>query len=385
MNRNGNKSAGGGRSSLFSRFAASSALLAAAVIVLAVIFFQALHGDFFKASFEEPLADWSSMIAARIAEDPDIADRVARVHELGLILVRDGESVAFAPSGESVDPDTLWDNVSGHRVIEVEGHGGWRIYFFLDQDRFARTHYTLLGGLIAFLLLAIAVFYFLQLNMLRPLRCLRDGVDAVSRGDFSTRVPVARMDEIGQVARAFNEMTRRVEQMINDHDRLMADVSHELRSPMARIKVALELLPDSDKRDEISRDVREMEALTAVLLERERVRGRADRLETKSVDLVTIVREAVKGYEGRAPGIVERQFPDRVVLEADAALIRVLVQNLLDNALKFSGPDSRAVEVGLAAGENHAVLVVDDDGPGIPAAEVERVLEPFVKLDMAWG
>ena len=114
------------------------------------------------------------------------------------------------------------------------------------------AEYPTLWWFIIGLLILLGAVYFVQLSQLKPLRWLKEGVERVSEGDLSTRVPVVRMDEIGQVGRAFNQMTGRVEQMLNDHDRLMADVSHELRSPLARMKLALELMPEGSKREQIA-------------------------------------------------------------------------------------------------------------------------------------
>jgi len=375
----------GGRSSLISRFAASTALLAGTIVVLAAVFFHYYRGDFFMDSFNAPLDDWAAGMATRIATEPDLAEAVARNHHVGVIVSHGEDTIAFAPGGEAIDPELLMDHGAGFRQISAPGRHGENFTFYLDRKQFAQTPYKMLAGLIALLLITVGFVYYVQLSQLKPLRWLRDGVDAVSKGDFSTRVPVVRMDEIGQVGRAFNNMTQRVDQMINDHDRLMADVSHELRSPMARIKVALELMPESKMRDEITRDVREMEALTTVLLERERVRNRTEKLSAESVDLVRLLREVVDGFTGRAPGVVCQALPNHLTVNADAALIRVLVQNLVDNALKFSLPDSKAVEVSLRHDEDQILLSVEDNGPGIPAEEAERVLEPFVKLDPARG
>ena len=128
-----------------------------------------------------------------------------------------------------------------------------------------------------------------------------------------------------------------------------------------------------------------IEALTTVLLERERVRNRAEHLETEPNDLVPIIQQVVEGFGGREPGIVCRDFPGEVMANVDPALIKVLVQNLADNALKFSGTDSDKVQIGLGIDSGEVILTVDDDGPGIPPEETERVLEPFVKLDPARG
>lgn len=194
---------------------------------------------------------------------------------------------------------------------------------------------------------------------------------------------MVRQDEIGRVAQAFNQMTRRIEEMISDRERLLADVSHELRSPMARIKVALELLPEGAKRDGIARDVREMEALTAVLLERERMRTRSGPLDV--VDLAAVARQVIEGFEGRPPGVELADPTTSTEFRADAAAMGVLIQNLVDNAVKFSLPDSEPVEVSLRSSSDGIELVVSDDGRGIPETETERVFKPFVKLDPARG
>jgi signal transduction histidine kinase len=199
-------------------------------------------------------------------------------------------------------------------------------------------------------------------------------------------VPVVRNDEIGEVARAFNQMTGRVQQMIDDRERLLADVSHELRSPLARIKVALELLPEGDKRGSISQDIREMESLTTVLLEREKVRtqvGSSDGKET--INLVTLAGEVIDGFRNSTPAVELNVPPQNVEINGEAALIKVLIHNLVDNAVKFSLPDSGPVELSLSQTLDRTQIIVEDDGPGIPADKVAEIFEPFVKLNPARG
>lgn len=261
------------------------------------------------------------------------------------------------------------------------------IELFQQGDRASReaAHWRLLAGYLVFIVGGIAALHWLMRVQLRPLQWLRAGVDAVARGDFKTRVPVAHRDEIGQVAEAFNAMTRQVEEMIADRERLLGDVSHELRSPLARIKVALALLPEGEHREAIENDVRGMETLIAVLLERERVRARAEQMTAGHVDLAALIGEVVKTFAGREPGV---EFPAAVgdfTVAGDEDLLRLLVSNLLENAVKFSRADSRPVEVRLRRSGEDVVLQVSDDGPGIPEGERERIFEPFVKLDPARG
>lgn len=374
-----------GPSSLISRFAASTAIFAAAIVMLAYFSFHAIRGDIFRDSFETPLDEWSSYLAGRIGEDPEIAQGAARNHQMGVLLKTREGVFAFGTDGQPVTPEYLAENHPNVRTIIVEGHGGARYSFYLSDSQTTGTNRSVLWVLIGGLLFLVGVVYVVQLSQLRPLRWLKESVEKVSAGDLSTRVPVVRMDEVGQVARAFNHMTERVEQMLNDHDRLMADVSHELRSPLARIKLALEMMPEGDKRDQIATDIREMEALTSALLERERIKNRTGRPDHTAFDLVSMARTIIDGFADRVPDVVLVESPEVLTVQADEALLKVLLQNLVDNAVKFSLDDSGPVEVRLTRGEDFVTLSIDDDGRGIPEDMAERVLEPFVKLDPSRG
>lgn len=372
-------------SSLISRFAASTAVFAAAIVVLAYFSFHAIRGDIFQDSFESPLNEWSSYVAGRIGEDPEIAQTAAINHQMGVLLTTSEGVFAFGADGQPVTPEFLAENHPDVRTIIVGGHGGTRYSFYLRDSVATGTNLSVLWVLIGGLLFLVGVVYVVQLTQLRPLRWLKEGVEKVSAGDLSTRVPVVRMDEVGQVGRAFNHMTERVEQMLNDHDRLMADVSHELRSPLARIKVALELLPAGDKREQIATDVREMEALTSALLERERIKNRTSRPDHAEFDLAAMAEGLIDGFAGEAPDVLLLESPEVMNIKGDEALLRVMLQNLVDNAVKFSMDDSGPVGIRLLRNAESATVRIEDDGRGIPEDMTERVLEPFVKLDPSRG
>jgi signal transduction histidine kinase len=385
-------------SSIIMRFATSTGLLAVAVVVLAIIFFHTLRGDIFQGAFQAPLKEWSATIAGHIGRDISKAQSVAKTHEIGVIVWSESGNYAFDRNGDPVEPDDLLADSSRFRHIEAHiqhatEHGGdnrqMRYSFLLDKDQFDDDRSPLLIGLIFLMLFTIGLAYAMQASLLRPLKWLHHGVKSVSDGDFSSRVPVVRNDEIGKVARAFNQMTTRVQQMMDDRERLLADVSHELRSPLARIKVALELLPDGDKREAITQDIREMESLTTALLEREEMRNKlqaeGDRPGDEPINLVAIAGEVIDEFSGQAPGVTLNVPPQSLELKADEALVKILIHNLVENAVKYSLPDSEPVQVTLSREEDGVCLVVEDDGPGIPGDQAEKVFEPFVKLDPARG
>ena len=379
-----------GGSSLLMRLATSTALLAVAVVMIAIIFFHAIRGDIFQAAFQSPLKEWSATVAGHIGSDPTRAQGVARTHKVGIIITTADGRFAFGPDGEPADADELLEDTSRFRRIDVHIQHGTQAQqlqysFMLDKDQFDNDRNPLLIGLVVLLLITIGLAYAIQLHLLRPLKWLRSGVEAVSGGDFSTRVPVVRNDEIGKVARSFNQMTGRVQQMMDDRERLLADVSHELRSPLARIKVALELLPEGDKRDSIAQDIREMESLTTTLLEREQIRNQVSQTTSERLNLVTITAEVIDGFNSTPPGVQLNVPPQSLNINGDEALVKILIQNLVDNAIKFSLADSKPVEVSLLETDEGVQIIIDDDGQGIPTGLAEKIFEPFVKLNPARG
>jgi signal transduction histidine kinase len=371
---------------LLSRVRLAGVGLVVGVGLVGAMSYGLLHAMYMRTTIQRTLGPYSDTLAEHVFEhpDPELWRRVARTHRVMLrVEPKGGPAVVFDAEGRLLERFVPPGHLGMLRAVRT-GPDGTRVTLYWTLWSFRATHFPLLAGSLTVLVSIVgATFWFVQ-RQLRPLRLLQHGVEAVARGDLSARVPVVRNDEIGEVARSFNDMTGRVREMIDDRERLLADVSHELRSPIARMKVALELLPEGGKRDGIARDLREMESLIAVLLEREELRSRAGRIVGQPVELDQVVRDAAAAFADRRPRIdVVAGSP--VMLEGQPALIKLLVHNLLDNAIKFSLPESAPIVVRTEKADGQVVLRVADDGIGIPAGSEERVFEPFVKLDRARG
>jgi signal transduction histidine kinase len=175
-------------------------------------------------------------------------------------------------------------------------------------------------------------------------------------------------------------MVGRVREMIAARDQLLLDVSHELRSPLTRMKVALEMLPRSEQRTGMATDVAEMERMIAQLLELERLRGSRSVTPVRQ-DLVPILREVAYGFENRPPGVRVVSTLRELPLDVDADKVRMVFRNLLDNATKYSLPQSAPVELSAVQNGDTVVVRVTDQGPGIPENDRQRVFEPFFRVD----
>ena len=237
------------------------------------------------------------------------------------------------------------------------------------------------------LFVIVLLGYALAVHLARPLRNLRLAVDRFGRGDLATRIGSRRPDEIGELARAFDRMAGRIETLMAAERRLLQDVSHELRSPLARLGYAVELARtggDPEKSlDRIKRDVDRLSGLVDELLQ----------LTTAEGDPHARVRELVRLDD------LLHQLADDCVLEAEAKgcrlavkadgpasalgdpeLLRRAVENVLRNAIRHA-PEGTLVEVELASQPGLATIAIRDFGAGVPDEALGAIFEPFFRVD----
>jgi signal transduction histidine kinase len=241
-------------------------------------------------------------------------------------------------------------------------------------------------------LVALAVASFpLARSIAAPVERLTAAARALGAGDLSARAGVKARGELGELGGAFDEMAARLQRLVESERELLANVSHELRTPLARIRVALELAAEGDAERarrylaEIGQDLAELDGLVEEVLAAARLETRgaaALPLEAAPVDLARLAEDAAQrfraAHDGRALEVtLGAALP---AVRGDAALLRRLLRNLLDNAAKYSEPPA---PVGLAVREEDgaAVLEVSDRGIGIAPEDLPRLFTPFFRTD----
>ncbi|MFT3734644.1 MAG: HAMP domain-containing sensor histidine kinase [Rhodocyclaceae bacterium] len=212
-------------------------------------------------------------------------------------------------------------------------------------------------------------------RLTRRLERLQAQADAWGRGDLSARMSIDGCDEISELARRFNESATRIEALVTSQRAMLAAASHELRSPLARIRMAIDLLaeqsPRADLRTQIEHDIAELDLLIGDLLLASRLADDKPQMERQPLDLLVLAAEEAARSAAEVSG-------ESVRIEGDTRLLRHLIRNLLENARRHA-PGS-AVEVTIQVQDNEAVLQVLDRGPGVPEAEREKIFEPFYRL-----
>lgn len=251
------------------------------------------------------------------------------------------------------------------------------------------------GALFA-LLPALAIgYYFAQLVMTR-IRRLQDAARKVADGNFSTRIPVDSSGQLGQLARTFNEMQRRLAELDNARKQFIANASHELRTPIFSLGGFVELLeedePSPEERAEFVRTMRQqierLTKLTADLLNLSQLDAGGIVMETSAVDLSSLARDVAREVGARADlrgSRLELRTPGTpVIASADPERVRQIIRILLDNALTHT-PEGTSVTVTTYSVDGRAVLTVSDDGPGIPQRVQGRIFERFYTATASGG
>jgi two-component system sensor histidine kinase CpxA len=225
-------------------------------------------------------------------------------------------------------------------------------------------------------------------TLARPVRQLRETVLRFGHGDHSSRARMDRKDEIGDLARAFDEMADRTETLLTAERRLLQDVSHELRSPLARLRFAVELARSNGEASSaamgrIKREVERLSTLVGELLQVTRAEGDPASRNFTEVDLANFLRELVDdcSIEAHARSCtVDLHVRDNAVWSGDRELLHRAVENVVRNAIAHA-PDGTEIEVDLVPEPGRIVIRVRDYGPGIPEEHLERVFQPFFRVE----
>jgi signal transduction histidine kinase len=216
-------------------------------------------------------------------------------------------------------------------------------------------------------------------RLTRRLQVLRDGVEAFGSGQLEHRVAVEGKDEVAALAASFNEAAQRIEDLITSNRSLLANASHELRSPLARMKMAVSIMGDmpperaAQIKQEIHQDIRELDELVEELLLASRLETRQE-LERAPVELLGMLAEEGRRCNAQVDLSQAATLPP---YQGDERLLRRAVRNLLENARRYGGAD---IELSLVPVAQGLEIAVEDRGPGVPEDQRERIFEPFYRM-----
>jgi len=258
----------------------------------------------------------------------------------------------------------------GELMVVLQLH---REGFYRKAQLYSLVNLAILAAIIFFIYLGIR-------NILRPIRQLNAGVQQLTRGDLDITLESRRSDELGKLVRSFSAMAAHIKEMVSARDQLLLDVSHELRSPLTRVKLSLEMMQACAEQGEIRDDIHEMETMITELLETERLKSAHGALAMERFDLGLLLDEMAETFEAVPPGLVI-SAEEEVSVMADWKRLRTLLSNLLANACKYTASLDSPVRLSAIKRKAHVEIHIENRGLEIPEADLPFIFEPFYRVD----
>ena len=340
--------------------------------------------------YARPLvADYVDRLAAEIGTPPDVARAAALAERLPLRIRIEGPQVNWSSHPQD-ERELRFDD--RHADEAGRDNSAWRpqrrladghrIRFGL-ADLSSESRPRLIGWTtLALLLLLTALAYAWVRRMLRPLDDIHAGAVRFGGGNFTQPIQPRRPDELGELATQINTMASELQRRLEAKRALLLAISHELRSPLTRARLNAELVAEGDARSALLHDLAEMRDLITDLLESERLASGHAALHTETSDVNALVAEVIEAHFAER-GVVLALAPNLPSFALDRVRIRLLVRNLLENALRHGGAGAVSPEVATSFDGQVVRLSVRDHGPGVADEQLAHLAEAFYRPDSA--
>ncbi len=397
------------------------------ILIVTMVSVNCVVGGFYRIFFsqhvhptlQKNLGQYIYLLTKDLGNPPDTAKMQALAKQYSWRIIYSNPKEIWDSSPNKKFSDTLLINQKGSKSdVTLENRDQAKIHFVWKRG-LATIHYrngedlwifspnfqplfeNHLIYIAALLLILTCIFgcaFLILRKLLFPLKKLTAGVERLGQGELGHQIQICSHDEFGGLAQSFNTMSTKLANLVQAREQLLLDVSHELRSPLTRIKLALELAPQGNQTENIREDIFEMENMVSEILEAARLDSVHGKLNLEEVDLFDLTSEVIKEKKityAMSPDIIwispKKSVP---TVKVDRQRIKKVISNILDNAIKFSIDQSRPIEINMEAvniensdSDNFIqkapglILTIRDHGPGISSEEIPKLFEPFYRVD----
>lgn len=373
--------------------------------IIFLVLFQAFIGSSFKQHFEHKVRPhfqhYLRHLHREIGYPPNIEHAKKLSERLLVDIVINGPDIDWSSTGEFPDINKFHFKPPHRRHGVLVQRGFYRGQFIV---RITKHHYTTVfitrgkldhlsfSGLVILSLLGIlstlVLLYFAIRWLFQPLKSIQSDIQRIGRGELAHRIKTNRKDEFGELAQTINSMADEIEHMLEAKRQLLLAISHELRSPITRAKVALSLMDSNNLTQGLVDDLNEMEQLVHELLEAERLKSKHHVLNLTEVSLNTLIQQVISNNfsDDFGNGCIDSGFklqldPTLPLLNLDDVRIKFVIKNLLNNAIQHKKKDKHGIEITTQQDQKSIKLTIKDKGVGIATEHITHLSEPFYRAD----
>ncbi len=363
-------------------------------LFIIVIFGFRLAGNLkqhFKQEVLPNVVQYMDYIVQDIGSPPDIGKAQRLSDGLAFELSIQGPGVnwrsnAKIPDVAQLEFETVDAPYQRYQVAFERGNN----YLLLHKDGY--TYLYVVGRLfkssshsgdfpiLGFMILILLVLFLLIRHSLKPLKPINEAVLRIGSGDLLQPLQPSGSIEFKKLGQGINEMAQQIQSMLQAKQELLLAISHELRSPLTRARVNLELIANDDIRQALIDDIREMESLIALILESERLNQPHAVLNKTQFELDQMIRHLLQEFFSDKPITLKLTA---LTINADRARLELLVKNLLDNAFKYTAETDRAPQLLIKRIDQHILIEVTDYGCGMAAPDLQQATQAFYRADRA--
>ncbi|NOR71963.1 MAG: HAMP domain-containing protein [Methylomarinum sp.] len=361
-----------------------------------IIVFGISAGSGFKKHFQDSLNphlyQYFNYINSEIGSPPDLKKAQQLSESLNIKILLKGTHINWS-SDDSLSgfPEHLltpnFDKANQYMSSMERGRFAIQIPNATHQATFITQHerefpspWKLLSNTLLGLFLVLGLLYLVLRWMISPLKQIQTGISRIGAGELDYRIKITRQDELGSLATEINKMADDIENMLAAKQQLLLAISHELRSPITRSKVALSLMEDSQMKDGLKGDIDEMEKLVTDLLEAERLNHRHQELHLSQVTFNKLIRRVIAQSFPNEP--IEQMLATNIPTQSlDETRFQFVIKNLLGNALTYRKQTTDTIIISTKVSDQWVYIVVEDHGNGIHEKHIPHLTEPFYRVD----
>ena len=242
---------------------------------------------------------------------------------------------------------------------------------------------TYLFEVITLISLSILLLAYLSVKrLINPIQNIQQAATKIGEGDLKHRIDLNRKDELGLLAKEINFLADNVVEMLEAKQRLNMGVSHELRSPLTRAKLQVEMLNDPIQRENLLDEIQAMESIISSLLESEAINYGHKKLDLSRVDTGKAVRNLMSASGFLKDIKIELDIDEKLFIEADPILFQVMLKNILENASRYTVNEKNQIDIAVSQIDVDTIkIIIKDYGPGLKTSDLEKVFEPFYRAE----